>query len=86
MVPASSKEFFDIQANYKVWIHSETLMWRDNKIQLKNSVVKKTLILRDSIIKNVDGWILNRRMKWIVSVRSISGATTNAMKHHVMDV
>ena len=25
MAPASSKEFFDIQANYKVWIQFETL-------------------------------------------------------------
>ena len=36
------------------------------------------------MIKNVDGWRLNRRMKSIVSVRSISSATTNAIKHHVM--
>ena len=30
---ASSKEFFDIQANYRVQIHSETRMWYDNNIQ-----------------------------------------------------
>ena len=36
------------------------------------------------MIKNVDGWRLNRRMKSIVSVRSISSAATKAMKHHVM--
>ena len=29
------------------------------KPKLMNSVVKKTLILGDSIIKNVDGWRLN---------------------------
>ena len=46
--------------------------------------MKKTLILKDSITKNVDGWRLNQRMKSVVSVRSISGATTKAMKHHVM--
>ena len=39
------------------------------KRKLKNSVVKETLILEDSIIKNIDGSILNRRMKSIVSVR-----------------
>ena len=39
------------------------------KRKLKNSVVKKTLIVGDSIIKNIDGSILNRRMKSIVSVR-----------------
>ena len=54
------------------------------KPKLKNSVIKKTLILRDSIIKNVVVWRLNRRMKTIVSVRSISGAITKAMKHHAM--
>ena len=31
--PASSKEFLDIQANYRVWIHSETRMWHDKNIQ-----------------------------------------------------
>ena len=50
------------------------------KPKLKKSSVKKTLILGDSEIKNVDGWRLNRRMKSIVSVRSISGATTKTMK------
>ena len=51
---------------------------------MKNSAVKKTLILGASIIKNVDDWRLNRRMKSIVSVRSVSGATAKTMKHHVM--
>ena len=54
------------------------------KPKLKNKSVKKTLIMRDSTNKNVDGWRLNQRMKSIVSVRSISGATTKAMKDHVM--
>ena len=27
MAPASSKEFLDTQANYRVWIHSETRTW-----------------------------------------------------------
>ena len=35
-------------------------------------------------LKNVDGWRLNLMMKSIVSVRSISCATTKAMKHHVL--
>ena len=51
---------------------------------MKKSVIKKTLILGDSIIKNFDGWRLNRRMNSVVSVRSISGAITKAMKHDVM--
>ena len=50
----------------------------------KSNTLKKTMIIGDSIIKHVDGWRLNKRMKSIVSVRSISGATTKAMKHHVM--
>ena len=54
------------------------------KPKLKNSAVKKTLILGDYIIKNIDGWRLNRRIKSIVSVRSICGATTKAMKRHVI--
>ena len=33
MAPALSKEFLDIHANYRVWIHSETRTWHDN-IQL----------------------------------------------------
>ena len=40
--------------------------------------------LGDSISKNVDGWRLNRRMKFIASVRSISGATIMAMTHYIM--
>ena len=34
MVPASSKEFLEIQANNKVWIHSETRTPHDNNIQI----------------------------------------------------
>ena len=33
MAPASSKEFLEIQANYKVWIHSESRTWHDNNMQ-----------------------------------------------------
>ena len=54
------------------------------KPKLKISVIKKALFLGDSIIKNVYGWILNQRMKPIVSFCSISGATAEAMKHHLM--
>ena len=37
MVPAPSKEFLDIQANYRVWIHSETRTWHDNNIQSESN-------------------------------------------------
>ena len=33
MAPTSSKEFLDIQANYRVWIYSETRTLHDNNVQ-----------------------------------------------------
>ena len=63
---------------------TETKNDEKEKPKLKNSAVKKTFILGDSTIKNMDGWRLNRSMKSIVSVRSISGAKTKTMKNHVM--
>ena len=44
---------------------------------------KKTLIVGDSIIKNIEGWRLNKRMKASVAIKSIPGATTKGMKHHI---
>ena len=44
---------------------------------------KKTLIVGDSIIKNIEGWRLNKRMKSSVGVKSITGATTKGMNHHI---
>ena len=61
--------------------------WENNKEKKKKNeeqCYKKTLILEDYIIKHVDSWRLNQRMKYIVSVCQIFGATTKAMKHHVM--
>ena len=37
----------------------------------------------DSIVKHIDGSCLNKRMRSTVSVRSIPGATTKGMIHHV---
>ena len=34
-------------------------------------------------MKNIEGWRLNKRMKSNVYVKSIPGATTKGMKHHV---
>ena len=48
---------------------TETKNDEKEKPKLDNSAVKKTLILGDSIIKNVDDCRLNRRIKSIVSVR-----------------
>ena len=60
--------------------------WKNEKKKpkLKISVIKKALFLGDSIIKNVYGWILNQRMKPIVSFCLISGATAEPIKHHLM--
>ena len=44
---------------------------------------KNTLIVGDSILKHVEGWRLNQRMKSNVSIRSIPGASTNGMVHHI---
>ena len=41
------------------------------------------MIVGDSIVKHIDGWRLNKRMRSTVSVRSIPGATTKGMIHHV---
>ena len=38
MAPVLSKEFFDIQASYRVWIHSETRTWHDNNIQSPSDI------------------------------------------------
>ena len=35
------------------------------------------------MVKHIDGWRLNKRMRSTVSVRSIPGATTKGMIHHV---
>ena len=44
---------------------------------------KNTLIVSGSILKHIEGWRLNQRMKSNVSIRSIPGASTNGMVHHV---
>ena len=38
MASASSKEFLEIQANYRVYIHSEPREWHDNNIQAEQKV------------------------------------------------
>ena len=49
----------------------------------QENVKKKTLTVGDSIVKHNDGSCLNKRMRSTVSVRSIPGATTKGMIHHV---
>ena len=43
MAPASSKEFLDIQANYRVWIHAKTRTGDDNNIQSVEDLSKLKL-------------------------------------------
>ena len=45
--------------------------------------MSSTPVLGDSIEKYVEGRRLNPRMKSTASVKCISGATTNAIKHHL---
>ena len=70
-------------------MHSFT--WNQDQSESKNNQDltsnipqrKKTLILGDSILKQIDSWRLNNRMKSTVSVRCIPGATADVMKHHL---
>ena len=82
--PKISTENKHHRANYSF------IPWKNNKEKKKRKkkneeqCYKKTLILEDYIINHVGSWRLNQRMKYIVSVCPIFGATTKAMKHHVM--
>ena len=51
--------------------------------QNKEDVKEKNLNVGDSLVKHIDGWRLNKRVMSTVSVRSIPGATTKGMIHHV---
>ena len=46
---------------------------------------KNTLIVVDFILKHVEGWRLNKRMKSNVLVRSIPGTSTNGKIYHVKE-
>ena len=54
----------------------------NNKSSNKRKEKKKTLILGDSIVKDIDGWKLNGRVNSKVAVKSILVATTKGMVHH----
>ena len=57
--------------------------WKNNGNPMSsNPPRKKTLILGNSIVKHVEGWRLNKRMRSTVSVKSIPGATSKAMKYY----
>ena len=44
---------------------------------------KRAVVIGDSIMKNIKGWRLNKRMKSTVAVKSIPGAITKGTKHQV---
>ena len=44
---------------------------------------KRTLVIGYSIVKNIEIWRLDRRMKFIVAVKSIPAAIAKGMKYHV---
>ena len=59
---------------------------KQNEKSTKNgnkNVKKNLLIVGDSIIRDIEGWRMKKRMKSFVSVKSISGASSKAMVHHV---
>ena len=54
MTPASSKELLDIQANYRVCIHSDTRTWHDNNIQ-SNAPYRWAITIIWPVLLN--GWV-----------------------------
>ena len=70
MVLASKKQFPDIQANYRMWIHSKTRTWHDNNMQSNaphREVLKTMLYHLASLAK----WLsVQLRTKWL-RIRSL---------------
>ena len=50
MAPASIKEFLNIQANYRLWIHSETNTLHDNNIQPEPFVLLYIFKIKDFLL------------------------------------
>lgn len=58
--------------------------WKNNEnLKSSNPPRKKAPVLRDSVVKHVQGWRLNERMRSSIPIRSISRATTKAIKYHL---
>ena len=65
MAPASSKEFLDIQANYRVWVHSEIRTSHDNNIQ-SNASYREVLTTQLNHLASLAKWLSVRlRTKWL---------------------
>ena len=65
-----SKEFFDIQANNRVWIHSETRTWHDSNIQ-SNVTTSLSLSLSFSLFLSLflqGAWLSFRILLYVYNV------------------
>ena len=65
MAPASSQEFLDIHANYRVWIHFEPRTWYDNNIQ-SNPTHRQVLTTQlDHLASFVKCFSVHLRTNWV---------------------
>ena len=51
--------------------------------QQSQQITKRLLIVRDSIVKNIEPYKMKKSTKYVTTVNSISEATTEVMSHHV---
>ena len=51
--------------------------------QQSQQITKKLLIVGDSIVKNIEPYKMKKSTKYVTTVKSIPGATTEGMSHHV---
>ena len=66
MALASNKEFLDIQANYRMWIHSETRKWwHDDNIQ-SNAPYRQVVTTQIKNVASLAKWLSVRLLtKWL---------------------
>ena len=50
---------------------------------LRITITKRLLIVRDSIVKKIEPYKMKKSTKYVTTVKSIPGATTEGMSHHV---
>ena len=56
----------------------------DKKIsQQSQQITKRLLIVGDSIVKNIEPYKMKKNTKYVTTVKSIPGAATEGMNHHV---
>ena len=51
--------------------------------QQSQQITKRLLIVGDSIVKNIESYEMKKSTKYVTMVKSIPGATTEGMSHHV---